>query len=285
MSTTPVTQTPDPDELEKKLNFARQIATEEIKNVERLHDKTIRSLTVLMAGFSLVFVLIGFVGFNNLRDFAVVTATNKMNETISRLMEEKKVEGIVDGLIATVAKDSIDRQVAEKVRTLGPEIQKAAVAEARRMVAEPRHLTRAQKDAITSASQPYRGRGFKVLVRAYSEVPEEKHYANEIMKALNDAGWITRSIRISGGYGGDAILPDVTGMFIALDHFPLPLSAHPELTTNCAFYGCEGAIQLQAVFKAAGMNVPIESGESMTPWFEDGKPSVRVPTLIISSKF
>ena len=116
----PTTKTPQaPDELETKFVFARNMANDEIKNVERLHDKTIRSLTVLMAGFSIVCGFIGYVGFNNLRDIAVGTATSTMTATITNLMEEKKVATIVDGLIANYAKDSIDRQVAERVKALG----------------------------------------------------------------------------------------------------------------------------------------------------------------------
>ena len=56
----------------------------------------------------------------------------------------------------------------------------------------------------------------KVNVRAYSEDPEEKHYAKEIGDALAQAGWKAYLDSPDVGYGGATILPDATGLFIAV---------------------------------------------------------------------
>jgi hypothetical protein len=266
----PTTLPPNPDELEKKLAFAREIANEEIKNIERLHDRTIRALTVLMAGFSLVGILIGFIGFNNLRDFAVATATNKMNETITSLMDEKQVVPLVNGLIAENATEAINKQVSQEIKRLGPEIQKAAVAEAKRMITEPRHLSQGQRDAMTSASKTSQGQ--KVNVRAYSEDPEEKHYASEIRDALEHAGWKAFLDSPSAGWGSPTILPNATGLFIAVRE------SQPQPATTLA---------LQKALQAAELTVPILPAKSFRDYPDgpDAKPGERVPVLIVSSKF
>lgn len=108
-----------------------------------------------------------------------------------------------------------------------------------------------------------------MVVRAYSEDAEEKHYASEIEKALENAGWLAVVGDPSGGYGGNGDLPDIGGAFIAVEEPQRPPF---------------GTIELQEVLGHAGLNVSIEKGSQLSQWPE-ANGTRYAPTLVVGSRF
>jgi hypothetical protein len=289
---------PDPTVL-ALLNFARETADGEVANIERLHHRTLLSLTIIVSVFGLIFGFLGWLGYDHLRDAAIAVARTQMQETVSgevaKLMDKEHVDDAVKevlikraeaDLVATInkhvgeeikkRKPDIERTVREgttnAVNVMKPQIKEVASAEAKSLVAEflaPRHFSQKQADELKVASEKYHGRDFRVSVRAYSDDAEEKHYASEITNALDNAGWIAVLGSPSGGYGGNGDLPDIGGAFIAVETPQQPPF---------------GTIELQEVLGRAGLKVPIEKGSGLTQWAEVNGTRY-APTLVIGSRF
>ena len=295
----PLTTPPADHTVLDLLKFARETADGEIANIERLHHKTLRALTVIVGVFGFIFAFLGWLGYDHLRAAAVEVARTQMQETVSakvaNLMDKQHVDEAVKrvleeraeaDLVATINKHvgeemkkrgpDIDRTVREDatnaVDVMKPQIKEVASAEAKVLVAQllaQRHFSQKQADDLKIANKKYLGQALRVSVRAYSEDPEARHYASEIKDALNNAGWIAVLVSSSGGFGGNGDLPDIAGAFIAVE---TPQNPPP------------GTIELQEVLGQAGLKLPIEKASGLTEWPEVNGTRL-APTLVIGSRF
>ena len=122
---------PDPT-VSDLLKFARETAASEIANIERLHNKTLLSLTIIVSVFGLISGFLGWLGYDHLRDAAIGVARTQMQETVSsevaKLMDKGHVDDAVKGVLEKRAEADlvaiINQHVGEEIKKLGPDIDR-----------------------------------------------------------------------------------------------------------------------------------------------------------------
>jgi hypothetical protein len=296
------TNPPTPDETQKLLQFARDTAKDEIANIERLHDRALLALSIVLLFFVACVGILGWIGYANLRNLAVSVARKQMENTVSQEIANRMNQGAVDktvkevmekrteaDLVATINQrvadeiskrgPAIDRTVqadtTNAVNVMRPKIQEMASTEAKRLVAETfasRHISPQQVDRLKTAGAKYGGRGFAVRIRAISDDPEEKQYAAEIDKALHNAGWLTSLDAPTGGYGGGSIdVPFILGVFLAVEAPQQPP---------------KGTDELKEVLGQAGLIAPIVQGDQLNNVVPDAERRPHpAPTLVVGPRF
>ena len=141
-------------DLKEALEFAERMANQEIGSIDRLHQRTIRQLSILAGVFLLLLGVfggvLGWVGFTNLRDSAIKIAQAQMKDEVSRQVQEKltkeHIDQIVQDQIRSYSKSSLDSAIKQDLQTepLSTEIRNAATGAARNLVGtmfSQRHFT------------------------------------------------------------------------------------------------------------------------------------------------
>lgn len=286
-----------PDPLRVALEFARTTAQSEIQNIERLHDKTLKALAILVGVLSILGFGLGFFGYTNLKEIAINSAKAQMQSTvtdqIAAWMKTERVEQIIQAQLKAKTEADlegiINRQVAQEVKSQGaaiersvqehtkalvaemkPQIDDLASKEAKRLVEEelaPRTFTKEQVALLNDASEPYRKQHLIARVRAYSLEPEEMLYAQQLSDALQTAGW---TASFEGGTGQPG--------------FPLPLEFGVFIMVKDQKNPPPGTEELQRVLKAAHVSTNVfQSDAAFT--YHNSTGDHPVPTLVVGSRF
>jgi hypothetical protein len=276
----PVIPPAAPDPLQAALEFARATAKDEIESIKRLHDRTLLSLTILFVFLGAVGGVVGWVGYKNLRDTAVQLAQKTVKDEIEKQMTSMNVDQIIenrlnektgvaltftirDAVAAEAKKQGMSSQINQAVTAQVEELRKQLLKTQR--ITAQRTFTPEQATLLKDASQPFRAKRFKVKVIPFSSTDfEELAYANQLMKALGDAGW-TSAIDLS----------------TPVEY--LPLRAGVFLTVGSPKYPPPGAVELQQALKHAKVDAPFVQTNTPGRW-DDATGHYDVPTLVISSR-
>jgi hypothetical protein len=204
------------DPVEKALAFARDTARDEIASIDRLHKRTLTALGVQVAAFGLLFSVLGWVGYSNLKRVAVQTATDEVKERLADELTKKNIDIAVQQALREHATDQITQAIqdqvaiaitkrladeapelraqtqsmtAKAVASLQPQIEAFARQQAMDLIVktyEPRRLDPAQRAALSAYAQKVAP--FTVNVAVGGD-PEAQHYEEQISQSLEAGGW------------------------------------------------------------------------------------------------
>lgn len=144
---------PNPPDLTTRetLQFVQRLAEVEIQRIDRLHGEYIRWIAGSSIVIAAIFGLFGFIGFSNLKEQAVATASKAEQEEVQKLIQKRltdaNVDAIVNRAVAGKAKNAIDERVNDRI-TSG--IDAAVRSRIEPIVAEQ---VRIQRSAIQAAAQ------------------------------------------------------------------------------------------------------------------------------------
>jgi hypothetical protein len=177
------------------LTFARQIAKEEIDNIERIHKRTLQSFAYIGIATAAAAGIFGYLGYSNLRDTAVATAENQMRTEVTKQIQEKltkeDVEGIVQDQVRLYSATKMSEAVHKELMapTESAMIRAAAADESRNQIKEQfsqRHFSDAQSKAFIKAVNAHVDLdGYPVIVMPMMMNSEAEIYANEIRATVN----------------------------------------------------------------------------------------------------
>jgi hypothetical protein len=191
-----------PDALRDALDFAHATARDEIESIKRLHDRALLSLSVLVLFLGCVGSILGWIGYTNLRDFAIKVAQQTVKDEIERRMDSMNVDHIIhnrlsektgaaltstigEAVAAEVKKRDVSSQIDQAVTAQVEELRKR-LTKTQRITAQ-RTFTKEQASLLKEASEPYMAKHFKVWVQPFSSTDlEELAYAKQLTEALRD---------------------------------------------------------------------------------------------------
>jgi hypothetical protein len=204
------------DTVRQLLTFARASAKDEIDSIDRLHKRTLTALTVPLTAFGLLFTLVGWIGYSNLKRVAVQTATDVVKErledeltkknidtVVQRALQEHATEQINDSARAQIkiaVADQVAKQgpelrtlttamTAKAVASIQPQIEEFAKQQAQALISEinkPRSLNATSVGALTAYAKKTAPLSFLIAVGGD---PEAQNYEEQISQALEAGGW------------------------------------------------------------------------------------------------
>jgi hypothetical protein len=155
-------------DIKEALDFAQGMANQEIASIERLHQRTVKQLTILAAIFVSLLGILGalftWIGYSTIKEAAVRTAQTQMQQEVVRQVQGKltkeRIDEIVKGQVSNYSKAEMDAAIERILLTepLRSEIHKAAVGAAASEVKSkftPRRLTDAACKAFAEAVASY----------------------------------------------------------------------------------------------------------------------------------
>ena len=182
------------DHTKEALLLARQIAKDEIESIERLHKRTIAQLAIIAGSVTVLWAVIAYIGFDNLKSGAIAVAESKMRDEVTRQVQEKltkeNINQIVQDQIQSYTAQSLSAQIHREISgpPLSNEIRQAASDEARLLIRKQysqRELTREQSKALIDKIATIKElAGYPVCVNPAAFNPEAIGYASSIEASL-----------------------------------------------------------------------------------------------------
>lgn len=186
------------NDVKEAMEFAKEMANQEIASVERLHQRTIKQLTILVTVFVFMLSALGalatWFGFSTIRDAAVRTAKTQMQQEIVRQVQGKLTNEHLDEMVKvqvnSYSKSAMDAAIQKDLQSepLRSEIRNAAVSAATGMVKTkfaPRHLTDAQCNAFAAAIASYPDLdGYFVSILHNAINNEAEGFENDIIRCI-----------------------------------------------------------------------------------------------------
>src|SRR5690348_10705379 len=103
------------DLVQKALIFARDIARDEIRSIDRLHKRTLFALGIQVAAFGLLFSFLGWIGYSNLKRVAVQQTTLVVKERLADELTKKNIDDSVKDVLREHATDQITHAINDHV--------------------------------------------------------------------------------------------------------------------------------------------------------------------------
>lgn len=241
------------DNIKDALEFAGGMADREIERIKSLHEDTLKSLGILVAAVLLVFSLLGWIGYTNLRDAAVESAQKTVQAEVTRQVQEKltkeHIDEIVKDQVSNYSKATMEAAIQKDLQTepLASQIRNAASSTASNIVAtkfQPRHITSDQCSAFVKAVDSYEDlNGFPVAVIPTAFNTEADAFSSEIEKCIKRT-----SLNLIA-QGPTVQAPNVDGVGLYRDE------QGPT----------EPAEHLQSAFAAIGIKTKIVAGHPFSP--------------------
>ena len=241
----------------KALTFARETATAEIDSIDRLHKRTLLALTIPLGAFGLLFTVVGWMGYSNLRRVAVNTSTEIVKQRLDDQLTRKNIDASVSSALrehaATQIKEAVADQVSKQtpqlqilmremtskaINEMRPQIVASARTEAQELLKEtftPRTLDDARANALTNCVR--RVANMPITVSVGGD-PEAQGYERQIADALIKGGW----------RGDEGVL---LGAHRSLPRYGLAVVTSPELKDG------DGARRIQQCLREARLNAPL----------------------------
>jgi hypothetical protein len=189
-----VTENNQDTSVREALDFARQIAKEEIDSIERIHARTLQSFAYIGIAVATAAAVFGYIGYANLRKVAVATAENQMRAEVSNQVREKltqeNVERIVRDQVSNFSQTKMTEAIHKELTAPAESamIRLAAREEAHSQITQqfsPRHFTEAQsRDFIRAVNEQPDLDGYPVVVLPMVMNSEAEDYANEIRASV-----------------------------------------------------------------------------------------------------
>ena len=171
------------------LDFARQLAKEEIDSIERIHKRTLASIGYIGLVAAGLAGLFGYIGFNNLKDAAILTAQTEMRDEVTKQVKDKLTKERIEDIVRTQVHDFSTTVLKDTIRNelntppLSTSIRSAAADEARQRIKvqfTPRHFSEAQSKAFVKAvSERHELDGYPILIESSFEA-ESQAYGQEL---------------------------------------------------------------------------------------------------------
>jgi hypothetical protein len=239
------------------LKYARETARDEIESVERLHKRTLLALTVPLSAFGILFSIVGWIGYTNLKRVAVSTSTEivkqRLDDQLTRLNIDDSVQGVLRDHAGSQIKDAVADQIskqtpqlqsvmkemtAKAVNELRPQIEISAKTQAQEYIREtfkPRTIDGPSAASLISCLKV----SSKIRLNiAVGGDPEAQSYERELADALQQGGWQTSEQALLGFHAN-------------LPRYGLALVTSQELGTRA------GVKNLQKCFRQAGVMAPL----------------------------
>jgi len=107
------------------LAYARDTAKDELDRIDRLHQRTLRGLWVIVAAVLLLGSVAGFIGYKNLRDVVAAQVQEKVKTQIEEQLKQANVDKIVREILARTTDAKIADLVKKEVgASVGPEVSR-----------------------------------------------------------------------------------------------------------------------------------------------------------------
>jgi hypothetical protein len=204
------------DLVQQALAFARDTARDEINSIDRLHKRTLTTLSIQLAVFGLLLSFLGWIGYSNLKRIVVQTTTDVVKERLADELTKKNIDIAVQQAllehatdqIAQAVRDQVSIAVTKKVAEQAPELRALTEAITTKTVAglhpqieayakqqalnlilkanEPRRLAPAQAAALSDCTQKTTSLSVNIAVGGD---PEAQHYEEQISQSLEAGGW------------------------------------------------------------------------------------------------
>lgn len=213
------------DLVQKALIFARDIARDEIRSIDRLHKRTLFALGIQVAAFGLLFSFLGWIGYSNLKRVAVQQTTLVVKERLADELTKKNIDDSVKDVLREHATDQITHAIndhvasaiaeqlanqapglrarteamtARAIANLQPQIEAFAKQQALELIHkanEPRHLVSEQRAILTGCLSKT---SHSALTVAVGGDPEAQHFEEEISTTLEAGGWKVERLALLG---------------------------------------------------------------------------------------
>ena len=249
----------DNQELFETLNFARQLAKEEIDSIERIHKRTLQSFAYIGVFVAAAAALFGYIGYVNLKTAAISTAENQMRTEVKKQVQAKLTKENIDDIVQDQVRSFSATRMSTAIHDelinppLSTVIRAAAADEARNQIKQqflPRHFTETQsRDFVTAVNEQSELYEYPVVVLPMNMNIEAEVYANEIRAS------VARTKMKLVDFGGFAKNP-VEGVAIYRDQ------------SSSKTY----AIRLQEAFLACGIHAIIVDALPVVPQSSKEKP-------------
>jgi hypothetical protein len=184
--------------IKEALKFAQELADREISQIQRMHDRSLRYIGfVLTAAFAL-FGVVGWLGYQNLRNTAVGVAQRQMKaEVAAQVAANLKKADVTDIVREQLTKDTraqLDAEIKKEIKDgpLHQEIVTIAADQSRQIIGgifRQRHFSAQQAEMLNvEMSKTYFFATYPIHIRRVSANSEAENYANEILNALVKCG-------------------------------------------------------------------------------------------------
>jgi hypothetical protein len=240
------------DQLKDALLFAEQLAKREIESIERIHKRTLQSFGYIGAFAAAVLAVFGYIGYANLKDASIATASAQMQKEVTMQVREKltteNINQIVRDQIRDLSATNLTAEIHRELTSppLSSSIRQAADEEAQRQIRKqfsPRHFSPAQsKQLIGRLADMKELYSYSVAVNPALFNVEAITYATEIRESLSHS-----KMKIIEFASFDK--PPIEGVGIYYDE------QQPDTYAR----------QLQEALKAAGVVAKLVPGKIETP--------------------
>jgi hypothetical protein len=212
----------DKNSVQDALTFARSIAREEIESIERIHNLTLKYIGYVGLAFVLIGGSLSWIGFSNLKSFAVATAKAQMRQEVTDQVREKLTKEDIEKIVREQVRDYSVAELKNAIHKelssppISTSLHDVAANEARSQIKlqfAHRHLTEAQSRALVKAinSRPELG-GYPVTILPASFNSEAQDYSEEIGTCIGQ----TKMKTVSNFFGYPEAKP-VEGIGIYFD--------------------------------------------------------------------
>lgn len=251
------------------LEYAERIAKHEIESIDRLHKRTLKSLSILVTLFSLFLTVLGWIGYDNLKAFATNVARREMETEVTRQVQAKLTKEHVDEIVSMQLRshtnEEFDNAIQKDLQSepLVSEIRNAATNAAysasTRIVSAKfadRHFTELQCRKFKTAVEAYDDlNGYPVLIGHNAIEANARDFSDEIQACLPSTKLM---LLTTGGTGKNVKYVDGDAIFRDAKSPDSP------------------ALHLQAAFRTAGVEMKIVSGPATTEPPKGQKPSLDI---------
>jgi hypothetical protein len=235
------------------LEYAERVAKHELETIDRLHKRTLKSLSILVTLFSLFLTVLGWIGYDNLKAFATNVARREMESEVTRQVQEKltkeHIDEIVNKQVRAYTKEELDSAIQKDLQSepLVSEIRNAATLAANSAATKivsarfaDRHFTESQCRKFVTAVEAYDDlNGYPVLIGHNAIEANARDFSDEIQACIPRTKLV---LLTTGGMGINARYVDGDAIFRDVNSANSP------------------ARHLQAAFKTAGVEMKIVSG-------------------------
>jgi hypothetical protein len=239
--------------VKEALEFSRKLAEEEIRSIERIHNRTLKSFGYIGIAVGVIAAVLSFIGYKSLEGAAITVATERVQAVATEQVKDKltaaNIDKIVSEQVQTYSKTSTDDTVQKDLQTepLASEIRNSATSAATRAAERfvstkfaDRHFTELQCHKFITAVEAYDDlNGYPVVIGHNAIEANARDFSEEIQACLPRTKLVFLTdggTRINAPYvDGEAIFRDVKS---------------PD----------SPALHLKAAFKAVGVDMKIVSG-------------------------
>ena len=194
----PIPTASNAEDVRDAISFARQLAQDELNQIDRIHQRTVRYILAVVAVFLAGGTIVGWIGFKNLEDSALNTATKQLQDETSKQVQQKLTTEGLNNIVSTQVSQFVNQQLTAEVNkqiVAGPlhdQILNTAREQSQREISSalaPRRLTEQQAASLKRAfSQDKDLQGRLFFSNALTYDVESENYEEEIDAALKAAG-------------------------------------------------------------------------------------------------